>query len=158
VADTAFAKIEDVVAAILGASTGTGAPLEGYVVLTDQPESQAIEAERAITLYTVSATPEQSDEQGQTYWRQVLQIEVIDGPQLAGSISRTVQTTLARVHALLAADRTLGGRLLDLQEIDLAGTQADGKDVHGASVQYGAEFFTPRDDWFTILGQAGAQF
>ena len=61
-----------------------------------------------------------------------------------------------RLRAVVAP--SLGGRLLDLQEIDIAGTQAEGKDVDSASVQYRAQYFTPRDDWFTILGQGGAEF
>lgn len=156
--DTAFAKVEDAVKAVLVAETGTGEVLDGFVIIVDQPADEAVEDEKAVVIYTVNATPQQSDEHGQTFWNQTLEIAVIDGPQAPGSIGRAVQNTIANIHALLAADRSLGGRLQDLQEIDIAGTQAEGRDVHGASVQYRAEFYTARDDWFTLIGVGGTTF
>lgn len=154
---TAFDKVEDALAAVLEANNGTGQSLDGYTILTDHPADEAIEAQKSIVIATAAATPEQANEQNQTIWAQMLDIAVFDGPQAPGMISRRVKITIGKIHALLAADRSLGGRLQDLQEIDIAGTQAEGKDAHGASVQYRAEFYTPRGDWFTILG-AGAQF
>jgi hypothetical protein len=154
----ASAKIEEACKVLLEAEIGAGGSLDGFTVLTDQNIDEAIEVEKALIVYTVGLAPTQADEQGQTYWEQTLEIEVVDGPQMPGMISRANQITMANAHALLAADRTFGGRLQDLQETSIAGTQAEGKDVHHASVQYRAEYYTPRDDWFTILGQAGGTF
>lgn len=155
----ASAKIEEAIKDVLVAETGAGDLLEGYTVLTDLPGDEAIEAVKAIVILTPNLVPQQAEEQNQTFWNQTVEIIVIDGPQEPGMISRATRIGLAKVHGVLVAiDRTLGGRLQDLQEIDIAGTQAEGKDVHDASLQYRAEFYTPRDDWFTILGQGGAQF
>lgn len=155
---TALAKVEDAAAAVIEEIAAEGQPLDGWSVLTEQSADEAVEGTRQIVIYTSAAQMGQSDELGQTFWNQTLEIEFIEGPQATGSISRANQEAMAHAHAALAADRTLGGMLHDLQEIDMAGTQAEGKDVDSASVQYRAQFFTPRDDWFTILGQGGQEF
>lgn len=156
--DPATAKIEDAAAAVLTALTATGEPLEGWTVLTQHPGDEAVAGEKYIVVFTAAAAPEQAPELGSTLWTQTLEIGFIDGVQETGSISRANQTAMAHAHAAFAADRTLGGRLQDLQEIDIAGMAAEGKAVQGASIQYRAEFYTGRDDWFTILGQSGATF
>lgn len=156
-ADTAFAKVEDAVAAVIGALAAEEAPLEGWTVLTEHPADEDV-GPKTVIVFTVAAVPEQADELGQTIWRQTLEIAFVDGVQASGSISRANLEAMAAVHAALAADRTLGGLLQDLQEIDIAGTAPDGKAVEGASVQYRAEFYTGRADWLTILGQSGATF
>lgn len=156
--DPVTAKVEDAVAAVLAGVTGVGGTLAGWTVLTQHSADQAVDAAKAIVVYTASASMDQSDEQGQTLWDQTLELEFINEKQASGSISRANQVAIANAHAALAANRTLGGRLHDLQEIDIAGVQAEGKDVDSASLQYRAQFFTPRDDWFTILGQNGVSF
>lgn len=156
--DTALAKIEDAVAAVLTTITGTAQPLDGWTVLTEHSADEAVDAMKRIVVFTRDVTPEQAEELGSTFWRQTLELEFYEGPQTAGGISRACIEAMAHAHAALAADRSLGGRLQDLQELDLAGVQEAGQDVGAASVQYRAEFYTPRDDWFTILGQAGATF
>ena len=74
------------------------------------------------------------------------------------TISRQNLTAIAQAHAALAADRTLGGMIEDLQEQDIAPVEGQGKDIHGSSPQYQVTFYTPRDDWFTIVGAGGATF
>jgi hypothetical protein len=154
--DTAFAKIEDAVAAVIGPLCADAQPLTGWTVVTEQSADEAVEGLKQIVIFTRAADPEQADELGQTFWRQTVELEFIEGPQVSGGISRACLEAMANAHAALAQDRTVGGRLQDLQEIDLAGTQEEGKDVFAASLQYRAEFYTPRDDWFTIIGQPGA--
>jgi hypothetical protein len=158
VPDTAFAKVEDAAAAALAPLVGTGQPLAGWTVLTQHSADEAVEDVRRIVIFTRAAQPEQAEELGSTFWQQTLEVEFVEGPQETGGISRACLEAMAAAHAAFAADRTLGGRLQDLQEIDIAGTQEAGRDVFAASLQYRAEFYTPRDDWFTILGQAGVNF
>ena len=69
----------------------------------------------------------------------------------SGSISRTNRNTLAKVHAAIAADRSLGIGLQDIQEEDIAPVEPRGKDVDGAALRYRVIFFTSRSDWFTII-------
>ncbi len=154
----ATAKVEDAVKSAIAPLTMAGQPLEGWTVQTEHSADEAVEGVREIVIYTSACVMEQADELGQTFWHQTIEIEFIGGSQVAGSISRANQTAIAHVHAALAADRSLGGMLLDLQEIDIAGVQAEGKDVDSSSVQYRADYFTPRDDWFTILGQGGVEY
>lgn len=156
--DPATAKVEDAVAAVIEPLTEEGEALDGWTLVTEHSADETVEAEKSIVIYTRAADLELAEELGQTFWRQTLEIEFISGPPASGSISRVNQAAMAHAHAALAADRTLGGMLQDLQEIDIAGVQAEGKDMDAASLQYRAEYYTPRDDWFTILGQGGAEF
>lgn len=151
-------KVEDAVKAVLEAIAGASEPLDGWTILTEQSKDEAVDTDKVAVIYTSACEMAQSDEQGQTLWTQTLDIEFIDGPQTSGSITRAAITAMAHVHAALAADRSLGGMLQDMQEQDIAGTQAEGKDVAGSSLRYQVQFFTARDNWFVILGAAGAQF
>lgn len=152
-------KVEDAIKAALDPLTASGQPLEGWTIITEQSVDEALESNgRQAVIYTSDCQMQQSDEQGQTLWTQTVDIEFIDGTQAMGSITRAVITAMAHAQAALAADRSLGGMLHDLQEQDIAGTQAEGKDVAGSSLRFRIEYFTPRDDWFTIIGQGGQQF
>ena len=58
---------------------------------------------------------------------------------------------VAHVVAAVAADRSLGIKLQDIQESDIAPTEPRGKDVDSASVSFTVQWFTPLGDHFTII-------
>jgi hypothetical protein len=157
----AVSKIEDALAAAIVARIAeAGSPIATWNVITEQSVDIAVDPQRwpSITIFTTAYRIEQADELNQSHWTATVEIEFISGSQAIGTISRANHTAIAHVHSAIAADRTLGGRLHELQEVDVAPAQPNGKDVGSASVQYDVQFFTPRDDWFTILGQGGETF
>lgn len=155
-ADPAIAKVEDALAAQLAAWPA----LSAYSILTDASDDIAVEAEvdKVIRIYTVAYSVDQSDEQWQTLHTATIEFEVVSVTQSVGTISRACQTAIAHIIGAIASDRTVGGRLQDIQEVDVASAGATGKDADSASLQTTVTFFTPRDDWFTIVGMGGTLF
>lgn len=154
--DTAIVKVEDALKAALEAY----APLAGQTVLVDQSIDVAVDETQmpAIVIFTTAYGVGNFEYNGQSQHNVTIEFEVISGQTVAGTISRKNQETIAHIVACLAADRTLGGRVQDIQEVDVASTEASGRDVAGASLQVSVIFFTPRDDWFTLVGHGGALF
>jgi len=154
--DTALAKIENALAAQIRAWPA----LASYTVLVDESDDVAVPAEmdKVIRVYTVAWTMDQADEQNQTLHSATIEFEAIGITQAAGSISRACQETIAHIVAAIASDRSVGQRLQDIQEVDVASAGATGRDADSASLQTTVQFFTPRNDWFTILGMGGQTF
>lgn len=154
--DPAIAKVEDALAAQLSAWPA----LAGYSIVTDGSDDIAVEAEadKVIRIYTVTYSVDQSDEQNQSIHTATIEFEVVSGFQATGTISRACQTAVAHILGAIASDRSVGGRLQDIQEVDVASAGATGKDTDAASLQTTVQFFTPRDDWFTIVGVGGTLF
>ncbi len=154
--DTAIAKVENALKAQLEAWPA----LSAYSIEADTNEAEAVEfeADKIIRIYTVAWTCDQSDEQGQTIHTATIEFEAVNSTQASGTISRANQEAIAHIVAAIASDRTVGGRLQDIQEVDVASAGADGRDADAASLQTTVQFFTPRDDWFTIVGAGGERF
>jgi len=154
--DTAIAKVENSLRAQLQAWPA----LSAYSIEADPNEAEAVEfgSDKVIRIYTVAWKSDQSDEQGQTIHTATIEFEAVNSTQATGTISRANQEAIAHIVAALASDRSVGGRLQDIQEVDVASAGADGGDTDAASLQTTVQFFTPRDDWFTILGMGGQTF
>lgn len=155
-ADPAIAKVGDA----LGAQILAWPALSVFTVKVDESEDIAVEAglDKIIRISTTAYQVDQSDEQNQTIHTATFDCEVINGTQAFGTISRANQEAVAHIVAAIASDRTLGGRVEDIQEIDVAPAGAIGKDVSAASLQIRLQFYTARDDWFTIIGVGGQTF
>ena len=67
-----------------------------------------------------------------------------------------VHTAVAEFIASVHADRLLGGRLQSLEERSAVAEQ--GIDATASDLELEVIFFTPRGDFFTIVGQAGVLF
>lgn len=146
----AIAQVEDALAAALSAWPA----LAGQTIITDANTDIAVDETvmPAIQIFSTAYTVEPFDEANQSLHRATIEVEAVSDTPTAGTISRANHETLANVLACVAADRRLGGLLADIQEIDVAPSSANGRDVGSASLQFTALFFTARDDWFTILG------
>lgn len=147
--DHALSQVEDRIVAILTAY----APLTGQTVQVSESLDIAIEdiALPGIVITTTSYTVDQFDENSSSIHTAVIDIEAITATPATGTISRANRNTLALIHAALSTDRTLGIKLQDIQEEDIAPVEPRGKDVDGAAVRYRVIFFTSRTDWFTII-------
>lgn len=154
--DPAIAKVEDALKAVLVGY----APLSEYTIYTARDSSEAFDASElpVINIYTESQQYGPGEEQGQTIHNCRTNFEVLENDLTPGVMTRTIQTAVAHIIAALAIDRTLGNRLQDLQELDVAPPSDTGRDVAGASLQYDVQFYTPRDDHFTIVGAGGQTF
>lgn len=154
--DTAISKVEDALAFLIAAYPD----LSDWQIITDQSVDQALEGEdaRQIQIYTTAYTQQQADEQGQTLHTATIEFACVCGDPTVGIIGRANHAAIANIIAAIDADRTLSGRLLDLQEQDVAGAAANGKSVGTASLQMTATFFTSRSNWFQIIGQGGQIF
>lgn len=152
----AIAKVEDAIAAQIDAY----ASLSDYTVVTGQSADEALAegTDKAILISTAAYSFDVADENWMTIHTALIEVESVSQYQAAGTINRANQTVLAHVVAAIAADRSVGGRLQDIQEIDVAPSAAIGKDVGSASLQFRVQFFTPRGDHFTINGPGGTTF
>lgn len=143
----ALTQVEELLADAVRNGPGLGAK----TVLTDVSKDIAPdEPNNLIRIWTVQASFEQSTMNGATEWAAIIEFEVTATTQVAGTISAENRDTLARIMGALAADRTLGGQIQDIQEIDIASVAPNGIDLGKASLQCRVEFYTPRDDWFTL--------
>lgn len=149
----AIAKVEEAFKTALSGA----ASLSSKTIVTATNSDDAQEA-GTIIIYTVAWRTEQFDEQGQTLHTATIEFECIEGPSVAGAVSRACQNTIAKVLGVIATDRELGGMVNDIQEVDVAPCVQNGRDYSAASLQTEVTFFTPRDDWFTIIGVGGAEF
>lgn len=146
----AIAQIEDALADQIGDS----ADLSGYTIRTDGSRDIAMDADESgdiINIYTAAYAVDQSDELHSSIHTATIEVEVVSQTPTIGSISRATHTAIAHVIAAVAADRTLGGLAHDIQEIDVAPSGANGRDIGSASLQFQVQFYTSRSDWFTIL-------
>ncbi len=141
-------------------SMGTVLGAFGLRLLTDRSREVAIEEAEGevINVFTVGYSQDQFDEQHSTIHTALIEVEVVSRDRSIGLIRRATHVGLAHIIGAIGKDRTLGGRLIDCQEIDVAPAGPSGRDVGNASLQLRAQFLTPRDDWFSILGQAGEDF
>lgn len=149
----AISKVEDRLGEVIAAYPA----LAGYTVQADAAPNDASDA-MTIVIYTTGYQMHQSDEQGQTRHAATMEFEVISGPSTFGSVSRQNQVAFAHIIAAIAADRSLGGMVEDIQEVDVAPVEQNGRDHAGASLQTAITFYTPRDDWFTVIGVGGALY
>jgi len=127
--------------------------LAGFRIVNEA--SAAIAAEEyegeLIRLFLVSHRFENEHMMGQTRHIAVFEAEAVTRDELPGSLSRSAMNAIAAIAGAIAQDRTLGGNIEDIQEVDVGATGAAGKDVAGASIQFQTVFYTSRSDWFTLV-------
>lgn len=154
--DPAIAKVEDALKAVLEPY----ADLSDYTVHTGHDPSEAFETDElpVINIYTESQQFRLDGEQHQNLNDCLINFEVLEVNPVAGILSRSVLAAVSHIMKALAVDRTLGNRLQDLEERDVAPPNETGRDIAGASLQYFVQFYTPRDDPFTISGHGGLTF
>lgn len=155
----AISKVEDAFKALIETGTVAGGPLEGWTVIVDQSADIKIEPDDwpVILIYTTGLSHQQFEEQSMHLHIATVEFEFISTATSHGPISRRNLEAIAQMHRIIAADRYLGGRLQICEEVDTAPAVPNGKDVGSASIQYEVQFFTRRDNWFTILG-SNAEF
>lgn len=133
----------------------------GYNVFVDRPDSDPFdEADYpAINIRAVAVQFDAApDFLSQTMHRAKFQFDCISGREVGEAIDLINQRAVADIIAALHNDRTLGGRLQDLNEIAVSGSELDGADVGTAVLEVETLFFTPRGDFYTIVGQAGVHY
>ena len=157
--DTALAKVEDALKALFEAY----APLDGVTFHTARSPDEAfdeedLEAGAQVLILTDSFEFDHDESQGQTQVDALLICEVIELSSSAGIVTRNTQEVIAHMIAAIHADRTLGGRLEDLEEQDVAPSARNGVDASACSLLLKTVFYTPRGDLFTIVGPGGLTF
>lgn len=148
-ADPAITQVEDRIKTILTAYV----PLSTYHVTVADSLDIAIEdvALPALIVTTRAYNFDVADEHWNTIHTATVEVEAAQSLPATGTISRANREALAHVLAALAADRTLGVGVHDIQETDIAPVEPRGKDVDSASLQFTVQFYTSRGDWFTII-------
>lgn len=147
--DHALTQVEDALRTKLDAYV----PLDTHTVAIAETLDVAVEAMAlpALLIATVNYAFEVADENWQTLHTATIEVEAISATPATGTISRANRNALAHVLAAVAADRTLGIKLQDIQEDDVSPVEPRGKDVDGASLRFTVQFYTSRSDWFTIV-------
>lgn len=148
----AISKIEDAARDVLAAWP----ELSGWTVRTETSTDIALTEDDgdAITIYTANWQVDDNTEQGQQVHTAILAFETATRASLTASIDRNSQTAFAHVVAALHASEYLGGMVENIEPLD-AGTVQNGRDVGGASLHVRFKFYTPLNDWFTIVGATG---
>lgn len=148
--DPAITKVSDALQELV-------AQLPGVNVFVDRPEDEPIQEEErpcvAIRIVDVQFAPAM----GQSEMRHEVTTDLDFYEEVAAStgISRGLAAMVASFNALVAADRTLGGRL-ETFELRSATADLDAiPDLGCAVVTAELTFLTPRADFTTILGASG---
>lgn len=137
------------------------APLAGISVFTDRSPEDAVQDEEmpCIVIFCQAWAFDNTDwSQGQTTHKMTLNFEFIGTSEVIGIVNQKAQEVLAYVLMAIGDDPTLGGRLEDFEEIDVAPPGDNGKSVGGSSLQGICTFYTPRRNHFVIVGQGGDEF
>ncbi|HUD29726.1 MAG TPA: hypothetical protein VMQ93_12695 [Novosphingobium sp.] len=154
---TAQTKIVEAFAALFRAYP----PLIGIPVETERGPDDTYDGETELPriVITVEAWRFENDaSQGQTRHSMTINFDVLETSAQVGVISRSAQERIAFILAAIGTDPTLGLRLEDIDERDVAPPMDNGKSVGGASLQVVCTFYTPRRDHFTIIGVGGDLF
>ncbi|MBK6800364.1 MAG: hypothetical protein IPG83_02435 [Novosphingobium sp.] len=143
-----LSQVEDRLATVLDGY----APLSAQTVITSDTLEVAIEDDQfpALVIFTSAYGFDIADENGQAIHTAEIHVEAVNSLPATGSISRANRDALGHVVAAIAADRTLGIGLQDIQEQDIAPVEPRGKDVDSASLRFQVQWFTPLGDHFTI--------
>lgn len=128
-------------------------PFSDYTILVDQSPDDAVEGDQipAVVIYAEAYDFDNDFEQGQTVHTALLNFDVIETSQSAGVVGREARSAIAEIVRAIHSDRTLGGRLEDAQERNVAPPMDNGRSIGGASLQVAIRFYTSRGDHFTII-------
>ncbi|MGF7152617.1 hypothetical protein [Novosphingobium gossypii] len=151
---TAQSKIVDAFAALLRAFPD----LSGTPVYTERDPDDGLDADTELACIVISVenwTFQNDYSQGQSRHRMVVNFDYLETSARAGQVSRAAMEKVAFILAAIGTDPTLGGRLEDFDERDVAPPMDNGKSIGGSSLQGVCAFYTPRRDHFTIIGVGG---
>jgi hypothetical protein len=147
----AIAQVEDLLKDLLEGYTA----LAAHTVQTEQSIDVALD-EAALPIINIQTSAYSFDVPPEHWTVQhtaVIEFECVSETPSVGTISRQNMTTIAHIAGAIASDRTLGGMVEDIQEIDVAPVAPNGKDAGTASLQVSVIFYTSPDDWFTLIPQ-----
>lgn len=97
-------------------------------------------------------------EMNQTIHRATCHVEFVSDGGCGETIDLVNQRGIADIVAVIGNDRTLGGMVHEIEENAASGAEADGADVGSALLELDVVWFTPRGDFYTIIGAGGATF
>lgn len=96
--------------------------------------------------------------QGQDLVRATLHFDFMSSGTAGETIDEQNQTGIAETLKLIAADRTLGGRLHRWEATAVSGSEQNGADLGTAILEMEVVFFVLRDDPLLIVGLSGLTF
>lgn len=128
--------------------------LDGFTIVNEVSSEEAVPAcDGNVIRVTFAVHPIRIPEE---QWKHLhlpiydLAVEVRDDGG-AATRNRATMNAIAHIVAAVAADPSFGGVLQDFCPVDVASTEANGRDVNASSIQFRAEFYTESSDWFTIV-------
>lgn len=128
-------------------------PLENFTIVHEESEDEASQSQDGDTIRVdfLGDDPRVALGQGHTDHFAIYEFTIVTRTASSGILSRDACDAIAHIIAAISADRSMGGRLGDTQEVDLGSTEPNGTDANGISIRFRAEFTTSRDDWFTLI-------
>ncbi|PZU59828.1 MAG: hypothetical protein DI547_04955 [Sphingobium sp.] len=139
--------------------------IPGLHTFIDRSDAEPLdESERpavSIRVPSVQFEPGGQEEAGMRYQmrhRAAFQFDFVSANMAGETIDAVNQAMIARFVALLAADPTLGGMVESSAPQAASGSEHDGADVGTAILEIQSVFYTPEDDWFTVIGMGGVTF
>lgn len=136
-------------------------PISAKSVYTDRDPDDGIDADIELDCFviTVEAWTFQNDfSQGQTRHTMIVNFTYLETSARSGQVSQAAMEALAHLLAAIGTDPSLGTRVEDIDERDVAPPMENGKSIGGSSLQVAVTFYTPRRDHFTIVGVGGDLF
>lgn len=135
--------------------------IAGLNVIIDRDEKEPLEGDElpAVVIFITDWDFTQPEgEQGQTKHVVTGDMEFQSGGDGIGEIDAVNQVSISEVNAQIHTDKTLGGRLENLAIFSASGQSQGGVMIGAAIVRFEAVFWTPNDDFTTIIGQSGGIF
>lgn len=128
----------------------------GLNTLLDRTPDEAIQpGERPCVAVSLGDQTFEFFDQSTTVVKMDLFVDIFEDTKGVGSQADRSATKSARIVAAAHADRTLGGRLQDMEEVAIQGGGSDLTDLRNDRLAYQVTFLVPRGDLFTIIGQSG---
>jgi hypothetical protein len=101
-------------------------------------------------------SPEQGG--GQTMHRAMFQLDFHSDSYDVETIDAANQRAIATTIGAFGSDRTLGNRLQSIEEQSVSGSETEGATIGCAILTVEVIFYTPRGNFFTIVGVGGQLF
>ena len=129
--------------------------LTGIRVYYDRQADEAVEAEERPALIIRFGQQSQSEHDQSTTQHDVgLEVDLIVDTDGGDTMVDQINLWAAKVVQAIHADWTLGGRLQNLVEHSVTPDNSHHTDLGNAILALDVTFFTPRGNWFAILGQS----
>lgn len=127
--------------------------LSSWTIIFDRSSEEAATEDDGdtITIVCSSWDFDIATENWQTLHMPDFDLAIVAREGSSGALVRDARMAIGHIVGAVAQDRTFGGLFQDCQEVDVIDPQSNGVDANGTTLRLRLEFYTSREDWFTIV-------